>query len=222
MKAAQQAHTPTPPPITGTPDASNVAHIFPNPKSGSLFTVGQFCDYGCEATFKKHTMCITANGNTVLTCNISSDTGIIWIMDTMSSPQMLQANTIVGTVGSTLNHDTTTNHVAFYHVSLFSPSLSTRCETIDTDHFMTRPGLTTAQVWMHPPPSVAMHKGHLDHQCANQHSTQPSPAVIPTDGTTEAQEAHVDTFPPEPSVSRSHDIYTYCQSTTCMVCRDPT
>jgi hypothetical protein len=54
-------------PITGIPKAAVVSHILPNLKSGSLLSVGQLCEYGCEATLTKHTVCITADGNTVLT-----------------------------------------------------------------------------------------------------------------------------------------------------------
>jgi hypothetical protein len=65
-----------------------------------------------------------------------------------------------------------------------------------------------------------MHKGHLDQQRANQHSTQPPPAEILTDGPTEAHEAHEaldDTFPPEPPARQSHYIYADCQANTVMV-----
>jgi hypothetical protein len=67
-----------------------------------------------------------------------------------------------------------------------------------------------------------MHKGHLDQQHANQHSTQPAPALVPTDGPIDAQEALRDAFPPEPPASRSHCTYTDCQSTNGIVYTDPT
>jgi hypothetical protein len=87
---------------------------------------------------------------------------------------------------------------------------------------MTWLGLTLAQVLRHPSTSITIHKGHLDHRLANGHSTQPAPVVVPTDGPTDAHEAHDDTFPPEPPFSRSHYIYADCQSTTGMVYMDPT
>jgi hypothetical protein len=60
MEATCQAHTNFLP-ITGIPEAATVAPIFPNLKSGSLLSVGQLCDYGCEAMFTKHMVCITAD-----------------------------------------------------------------------------------------------------------------------------------------------------------------
>jgi hypothetical protein len=79
-------------PITGIPEAAKVAHISPNIKYGSLLSVAQLCNYGCEATFTKHTVCITAKGNMVLTGTTSNATGGLWIMDNLPSPQTFQAN----------------------------------------------------------------------------------------------------------------------------------
>jgi hypothetical protein len=75
-------------PFTGIPEATTVAHIFPNLKSGSLLSVGQLRDYDCEAMFTKHTLSITANGNTVLTGIGSNATGGLLIMDTLPLPKI--------------------------------------------------------------------------------------------------------------------------------------
>jgi hypothetical protein len=161
----------------------------------------------------------------VLTGTRSSDTGGLLSMDNMSPPHTLQANAIVVTASSALNHDKIANRVAFFLVSLFSPSLSRWCDIIDAGHFTTRSDLTSTQVWRHLPPSIIIHKGHLEHQHYNQHSTQPAPVVVPNDGLTNAQEAkvvHYNTFPPEPPASRSHYIYADCQVTTGMVYIDHT
>jgi hypothetical protein len=120
------------------------------------------------------------------------------------------------------NHDKITNCVAFFHVSLFSPSLSIWCDAIDAGHFTTWPGLTSAQVRRHPPPYFATHKWHIDQQRDKNLSTHPSPAVAQTDGPTDVKEAHDDTFPPDPPASRSHYIYAECRSSTGMMYMDPT
>jgi hypothetical protein len=138
-------------PIIGIPYVATVAHIFLNLKFGSIRSVGQLCDYGCEATFTKHTVCITANGNMVPTGTRYDDAGGLWIMDNLSSPKTLQANAIVGTVSSSLKKDTITNCDASFHASLFLPPLSTWCDAIDAGRFMTWRSLTTAQVRTQPP-----------------------------------------------------------------------
>jgi hypothetical protein len=73
-----------------------------------------------------------------------------------------QANAIVGSVRSALNHKTIMNRVASYHVNLFSTALLTWYGTIDDGHFTTWPGLTLEQVHIFPPQSSIMHKGHFD------------------------------------------------------------
>jgi hypothetical protein len=133
-------------PITGIPEAATVAHIFTYLKYGSLLYVAQLCDYECDAMFIKHTVCITADINDVLTSTRFNDNGGIWTVDTFPAPQTLQANAIVGTFSSALNHYTIANCVTFFHASVFSPSLSTSCDDVDAGHFTTWPELTSAQV----------------------------------------------------------------------------
>jgi hypothetical protein len=69
---------------------------------------------------------------------------------------------------------TIADRVAFYHATVFWPSLSTWCKPIGDNLLSTWPALTCAQ-WLrkYPPSSAALVKGHLDQTCANQNSTKP-------------------------------------------------
>jgi hypothetical protein len=215
MTSTHTAHFP----IQGLPREATLAHIFPNLDSSSLLSVGQICDYGCTATFTKHAVAITSRGVTIITGNHSSATVGLWTMDPCQSNMPVdtpQSNTIVGSVGSVssdLNHDTIANQVVFYHANLFSPALSTWCETIDAGHFTTWPGLTSAQVRKFLPQSAATHKGHLDQQGSNQCSTRaPPPAVTKNqepDVKTRQQleDTRVDACPSEPPSAQSHCMY---------------
>jgi hypothetical protein len=73
---------------------------------------------------------------------------------------------------TTLDHYTVANRIAFYHATCFPPVLSTWCTAIDAGHFTTWPGFTSGAVRKHPPPSMAMHKGHLDQTRMNARTTQ--------------------------------------------------
>jgi hypothetical protein len=165
-------------PIQGLPREARLTHIFPNLDPSSVLSVGQLCDYGCTSTFTKHAVVITSEGVTIITGTHSSTTGGLWTMDPCQSNMLAdtpQANTIVSSISSALNHDTIANRVAFYHVRLFSPVLSTWYNAIDAGHFTTWPGLTPAQVRKFPPQSAAMHKGHLGQQRSSQRSTRAPP-----------------------------------------------
>jgi hypothetical protein len=84
------------------------------------------------------------------------------------------SSTSIGSGNSAIRHDTIPERIAFYHTTLFSPSIATWCHAIDNGHFTTWPDLTSSLVRKHAPKSVAMIKGHLDQQRANQHFTQPT------------------------------------------------
>jgi hypothetical protein len=67
--------------------------------------------------------------------------------------------------------------VAFYHAALFSPALSTWCDTLDAGYLTTWPSPTSAQVRRHftGSGSIPIHLGHMDQSRANTQSTKPSP-----------------------------------------------
>ena len=75
-----------------------------------------------------------------------------------------------------LPHYTTAQRVAYLHATLGSPSISTLCQALDAGFLQGLP-LTAQQVRRNPPQSVAMWKGHLDLNRANQRSTKPRRAM---------------------------------------------
>jgi hypothetical protein len=81
--------------------------------------------------------------------------------------QTLTCNAVTTTVTQTI-----AERVAFYHATLFSPTMSTWCKAIDAGHFTTWPELTSKQVKSHLPTSIATLKGHMDQTRANAQSTK--------------------------------------------------
>jgi hypothetical protein len=120
----------------------------------------------------------------------------------------------------TLAHDTVANRIAFYHASLFSPSLSTWCHAIDAGQFPTWPGLTSYAVRKYPPQSIPMHQGHLDQVRANLRSTR-LPASSIQQPTSDA-DLEDDVAPPAEDNTRTRIIYADCHCTTGMVYTKPT
>jgi hypothetical protein len=121
---------------------------------------------------------------------------------------------------TTLAHDTVANRIAFYHASLFSPSLSTWCHAIDAGHFPTWPSLTSSDVRKYPPQSIRMHQGHLDQVRANIRSTRlPASSIQQPTYDADLEDGVV---PLTEDNTRTRIIYADCHCTTGMVYTDPT
>ncbi len=74
------------------------------------------------------------------------------------------------------------NLVAFAHMAMFSPAISTLAEALRRGHLLEFAGLTLQQLLKHPPQSIAMIKGHLDQEQQNLRSTkQPDHSAPSTD-----------------------------------------
>jgi hypothetical protein len=214
-------------PVPGLPVSACRAHIFPYLKSHSLLSIGQLCDHGCKAVFTHTGVTITRDDIVLLTGTKSDATNGLWTLDPVrpsTTPLTLSSTPITGSVNAmfhtTLAHDTIVNRIAFYHASLFSPSLSIWCQAIDDGHFPTWPGLTSSAVRKYPPQSVPMHQGHLDQLRANIRSTRP-----PTSNRqqpTSDDDLGDDVTPPPEDNTRTRIIYADCQCTTGMVYTDPT
>jgi hypothetical protein len=73
-------------------------------------------------------------------------------------------------------HSTTMrDHILFLHAALFQPHFGNLAPCHFRGHFITWPGLTTANVRRYLPKSEATAKGHLDQQRKNLRSTKTSP-----------------------------------------------
>jgi hypothetical protein len=169
--------------IPGLPASARECHIFPELTSGSLLSIGLLCDHDCDVNFRKHKVHVIYEGKEILTGSRDYHNGL-WSID-MPTPQTT-CNSITPTIPNQLPtqdkftcNAVTTNvtktvadRVAFYHASLFSPTISTWCKAIDAGHFTTWPELTSKKVRTHLPTSIAMLKGHLDQTRANAQSTR--------------------------------------------------
>jgi hypothetical protein len=199
-------------PVPGLPVSACRAHIFPSLKSHSLLSIGQLCDRGCKALFTHNGVTITRDDLVLLTGTRSDATNGLWTLDPLrpsTTPLASSSTPITGSVNAmfhtTLAHDTMTNRIAFYHASLFSPSLSTWCQAIDDGHFPTWPGLTSSAVRKHPPQSIPMHQGHLDQVRANIQLTRP-PASSRQQPTSD-DDLEDDVAPPPEDNTRTRIIY---------------
>ena len=164
----------------------SACHIFPTLASGSLISIGTLCDHGCIATFTADTVTISLNNDIILTGTRSGPTSL-WHLH-LPSPTTptccnltindapTNTNATTHSANSVIPQHTIADRIAFYHATMFSPSLSTWCQAINNNHMATWPDLTSAQVRRYPPQSLALVKGHLDQTRANQRSTKPKPS----------------------------------------------
>jgi hypothetical protein len=153
----------------------------------------------------------------------------------MSHPFTHSPNAIItvsanATFHTTLAHDTTSNMIAFYHVSCYFPALSTWCTTIDAGHFATWPGLASAALRKYPPAFVAMHQGHLEQERVNVITTQSRspllPTIAPPGENTQQQatdaKAAFDGASPDPASRRMRHLYIDLNAMNDMIYTDPT
>jgi hypothetical protein len=200
--------------LPALPLAARQCHLFPDLTSGSLISVGQLCDHGCTAKFTADSVDITHCDSTVLHGTRTPATGL-WHVN---SPSVCVQPVVPPPAMLLSAHATSVAaHVAFYHAAMCSPSLSTWCAAIDAGFLTTWPALTSAQVRRHPPFSVPMLQGHLDHQRSNLRSTQPAlPIVGPESPLTPVPPLLVD----GPAPVRTHNIFVDCQQLTGQIASD--
>jgi hypothetical protein len=195
------------------PATACVAHIFPALSSGSLLSIGLLCDHGCTATFHPDTVDISLDGATILT-GARSPTTNLWTIDLAQLPSspptpiFLSHHQPQHQVNALLATDATiARRVAFYHATLFSPSLSTWTAALTRGHFTTWPDLTAAQVRRHPPTSIPMVKGHLDQQRSNLQSTNPTPKSVPNNTPDSTTKPFSSTTDPDDEFLDYHPTY---------------
>eukprot|EP00978_Attheya_sp_CCMP212_P006284 scaffold14236_cov54-Attheya_sp.AAC.6 len=163
--------------IPGLPAAASESHIFPSLTSGSLLSIGQLCDHNCDVHFNKKNVLIQHENALILKGDRQPLNGL-WDIPIAPLPV---ANNVTSSVTSTI-----AKWIAFYHATIFSPTISTWCRAIDAGHFTTWPELTSKQVHQHLPASRAMLKGHLDQTRSNAQSTKRTYASATAANITEA------------------------------------
>jgi hypothetical protein len=148
------------------PAAATKTHIFPDLKIASLVSIGQLCDVGCEAVFRKQDLKIYDERRQLVLDEKRNTNDRLWDIDLPPRPPE-------PTVNAVLRLDQTKVELAQYlHASCFSPVPSTFIKAINKSHFTTWPGLTADLIIKHLPPSTATVKGHIKQEFKNIRSTQ--------------------------------------------------
>jgi hypothetical protein len=171
---------------TALPPAALQAHVVPTLVT-PLISIGQLCNYGCNAYFTNRRAYIIYNDNVIMTGYRSNIDGLWRINLPDRTTAILQGKSVLDnklwrTRNSTCNAlvpqgYTTAQRVAYLHACMGSPALSTFLSALDAG-FLDSVPLKAWQVRKFPPNSEAMWKGHLDLSRANQRSTKPSRALF--------------------------------------------
>ena len=188
--------------IPTLPPAARTIHIFPDLQNGTLLSIGQLCDAGCDAHFTKDSVVIKHNGTPVLHGQRTGSNGLWYLTEPQHIESLHEAN---DTRPAFLPASTkAADIVAFMHAALGSPAFSTLCKAIDAGYIHGIPGLTSRTVRNHPPFSIATVKGHQDQARKNVQSTKPKktflqavlqePAPEPVQPETVDKDDYADTF----------------------------
>ena len=146
------------------PPHAKIVHLFPQLASGSLISIGTLCDAGCTALFKQHKLYIfNPKGRIIIQGTRQQNK--LWTIDPLTTKPTHSLSAII-------DAPTIAERIAFYHASLFSPTLSTLCKAIDANYLTTFPHFTSKQVRKYPPPTIATAKGHMNAHRANIKSTK--------------------------------------------------
>ena len=175
------------------PEAARLTHIFPGMGSISLLSMGQLCDYGCQALFSKDKVEIWYNGKVILTGSRSPATNYLWFLD-QSHHQSL-----VRTAFSAINQSANPRDlVAFAHASFFSPAIRTIKQALRENYISHFPGLTLKTLNKYGRPSKATVKGHLDRVRKNKQSTKKKVTFAPEQEDPISIDVEVEDANPEP------------------------
>ena len=208
--------------IPDLPLQARQTHIFPHLASGSLLSIGQLCDAGCQATFDKQKLRIYYNKKLIM--QGTRQPNKLWTID----------NNRYHSLNSVIDAPTMAERITFLHKSLFSPTLSTLAKAIQAGYLTTFPPITVKQLRRWPPDLTATLKGHMHAKRANIQSTQAKanamaslpqtqqPHLIPPD-TPQTQQKHTTTLQTIPtSNKRTHHIYAACEPVTGAIYTDQT
>ena len=144
--------------------SSQSGHILDNLRTGSLISIGKFCDDNCAATFTKKYIHIVKNVH-VLIKGTQNKSNVLWNIPLSKQKKFTLANTATTTPDLACSIISSTQKKselsAFLHGTILSPMLPTLLRAIKCGHFTTFPGLTTYLITKHPPKYIATSKGHL-------------------------------------------------------------
>lgn len=160
----------------------------------SLISLGQLCDDNCIVILGKELLEVIKEGKVVLRGPQSTSGDGLWDIPLPQKPHptptLLNISTPQQspvtikptprypapqkqTINVIIRKDKTHQDLATYlHAAAFSPTHRTFIEAIKRKFFVTWPGLTTALIKNHLPPSVNTAKGHLNQEKSGLQSTK--------------------------------------------------
>ena len=131
----------------------------------SLISIGQLCDDGCTAVFKKDTLEISKNNKIILRGERNRIDGL-WDIPLKTDEKEIHINAIV-------KKNTAKHKLANYlHACAGSPVLTTFQKAISNGNFMSWPGIDEIRFKKYAPNQEATAKGHLDQERQGLQSTQ--------------------------------------------------
>lgn len=124
------------------PAAASEAHLFPTLAPGSLISIGQLTDHGCEAHFDKTSMQEVYNRKILLNGVINETTKGLW---EMKMPQRNNPPTADHAINVIMKLPSIADRVDFYRACMISPAILTLCKAINVDHLLYFPGHLTSK-----------------------------------------------------------------------------
>lgn len=144
------------------PHEATQTELFPALGTANLLSIGKLCDAGCTATFTDKTATIHKDGNIILQGSRTATEPKLWHINI---PQAATKDTAALAVNQSTKP---ADLVAFSHVSLFSPPLTTLAEALRKDYIIGFPGLTKETLAKYPSQSIATIKCHLNQTWTKQ------------------------------------------------------
>ena len=215
MQSTHEGHLDLP----DLPPIATKVHIFPTLASGSLLSIGQLCDAGCQATFDKNHLKILYKNKIIM--QGTRQPNKLWTIDSTKHHSL----------NSIIDAPTIKERIEFYHKSLFSPTLSTLAKAIKAGYLTTFPTITTKQLRRWPPNQEATIKGHMHAKRANIQSTRQTVnklVALPPHTHLIQQEPNETIDKPIPSTNqtqspqRTQHIYAACEPITGAIHTDQT
>ena len=125
------------------PEEARVAHLYPDLKYKSLLSVGQLCDSGFTAVFRKNKVEITKDENIVvkgpvqITGKRDETTDLLWVTDISGNNNSITTSTQTQNVtNSVYAMKTIPDVINYHHQSVWSPTERTWTQAIDRGHFV--------------------------------------------------------------------------------------
>ena len=116
--------------------------IFPHLRNESLISIGQLCNDDCIIIFTKRKLFVTKNGHCLFQ-GMQNKHNCLWdFKQTRVAPQHKNMNYIIS------KNKSQSDLARYYHVTLFSPSISTLKKALNNSNLSTLPGITQL-IFMH-------------------------------------------------------------------------